>query len=346
MSSRISLLLLATLMAVPLLARPKIDVIVMTNGDRLTCEIKKLDHGLLYAGLDYVDGTVSIDWSKVARLESTQMFAVETEDGMTYTGALRTVESPGGQPRKIEIVESSAQTETAVEQSSVVVAEQFGDSLWRRFSGDLSTGLIYSKGSNNTQYDLGLDLSYKRERSSANLSYSSAFSNSSGANRTTRNQLDFSAEHLMRWNNWYYGGVANFLQSSSQNINFQSTYGGGVGHYFKHTTSTRARVTPGVALQNTLYSHTSGQKNVVGLISGELYMFRFKKTDLTVRPVLFPSLTDPGRVLFNLNAQYKVQIISDLWWNVTLYGNWDNRPPAGFNGSDYGTSTGIAYSFH
>ena len=33
------------------------------------------------SGLDYVDGTISVDWSKVARLESSQLFIVKEENG-------------------------------------------------------------------------------------------------------------------------------------------------------------------------------------------------------------------------------------------------------------------------
>src|ERR1700758_2721242 len=53
------------LAAWPLFARDKVDVLVMNNGDRLTCEIKGLSSGALYVGLDYVQGTVQVDWSKV-----------------------------------------------------------------------------------------------------------------------------------------------------------------------------------------------------------------------------------------------------------------------------------------
>src|SRR5215469_16483388 len=69
------------LLAVPLTARDKIDVLIMKNGDRMTCEVKGLDAGVLYVSFDYIDGTASVDWSKVARLESDQLFVVKTAGG-------------------------------------------------------------------------------------------------------------------------------------------------------------------------------------------------------------------------------------------------------------------------
>jgi hypothetical protein len=32
-------------------------------------------------------------------------------------------------------------------------------------------------------------------------------------------------------------------------------------------------------------------------------------------------------------------------WNFTFYGNWDNRPPPGFTRSDYGTTSGLSWTF-
>jgi hypothetical protein len=42
---------------------------------------------------------------------------------------------------------------------------------------------------------------------------------------------------------------------------------------------------------------------------------------------------------------YYIKIISDLKWNISFYGNWDNEPPPGLNGSDYGTSSGLSWTF-
>jgi hypothetical protein len=40
-----------------------------------------------------------------------------------------------------------------------------------------------------------------------------------------------------------------------------------------------------------------------------------------------------------------VKLFSNLKWNVSFYGNWDNRPPPNFSGSDYGSSSGLSWTF-
>ena len=46
------------LVAAPGFARPKTDVVVLDNGDRITCEIKKLQRGKLTISTD-ASGTIS-----------------------------------------------------------------------------------------------------------------------------------------------------------------------------------------------------------------------------------------------------------------------------------------------
>src|SRR6266480_1493922 len=57
MNTRFLLLTLALLFPVQLYARDKTDIMVMTNGDRLTCEVKGLDAGVLYVSFDYIEGS-------------------------------------------------------------------------------------------------------------------------------------------------------------------------------------------------------------------------------------------------------------------------------------------------
>ena len=59
----------------------------------------------------------------------------------------------------------------------------------------------------------------------------------------------------------------------------------------------------------------------------------------------FPALSEPGRARFATNASYYIKMFKNLSWNVSFYGNWDNRPPANFSGSDYGSSSGITWTF-
>src|SRR5271165_1402804 len=166
MNIRAAALCSVLLLAAPLLARDKTDIIVMKNGDRLTGEIKALDSGVLYVNMDYILGTSSVQWSKVHHLDSTHLFLLKTEDGSTYTGILSTAPTPGERPMKIESVEST-ERKVVIERSQIIKIGETSDKFWQRFNGEINTGIIYSKGNQSTQYSLSSEVEYPRERWSA-----------------------------------------------------------------------------------------------------------------------------------------------------------------------------------
>lgn len=348
MSTKIIVVGFVLLLTTPGLAREKTDVLVMRNGDRMTCEIKGLSAGVLYVSFDYIDGTASVDWSKVARVESLHLFVVKTESGTVYTGTLESTDTSAGRPVQIRVIETPGKG-AVVERSQIVKMVGTSDKFWERFNGAISAGVIYSKGNQSTQYSFGSEAAYVRERWGAQSSFDSNLSSSAGVNASTRNSLRLGAFHLLPSKNWFYSGLSDFLQSSEQGISLESTLGGGIGRYLRNTNRMSISMVGGAAWQSTTYQPSTlplGQQNLAtGLITAEAKFFRFSKTSLSASVALFPAISDPGRVRADTNASFYVKLFSDLKWNVTWYGNWDNRPPTSLSGSDYGTSSGLTWTF-
>lgn len=336
------------LLAAPLLARDKTDVIVMDNGDRMTGEIKGLSGDVLLVSLDYVDGNLSLQWSKVARLQSTQLFLVQLRDGSIHTGALGTADMSGGKPLAIQIA-GSTDRKVEVDKSQVVRVDETSKSFYKRLTGDIDLGAVYSKGNNSTQYNLGSSVEYLRERWGLEASFNSNLSASSGADTATRNQFGMKGWRRVRRTNWYYSVFGGFLQSSVQGINLQSTLGGGLGRFLKNTNRVRFTVLGGAAWQSTDYQKAIvpiGRQEVYGgVVATDLKVFLFKRTNLDFNWMLFPAISDPGRVRFETNASYYLKLFKNLNWNLSFYGNWDTRPPTSFAGADYGYSLGLKWTF-
>jgi len=196
---------------------------------------------------------------------------------------------------------------------------------------------------------LGSETEYVRERWNAKANFSSTLASSTGTNASTRNALGLSALRLLPWNNWFYSGLGTFLQSSEQGINLQTTVGGGIGRYLKNTNRASISLLGGVAWLQTNYKPSLvplGATNVgSALIAADVRLFKFSKTNLSATATVLPALSEPGRVRIDANASYYVKLFSNLSWNISFYGNWDNQPPPGFSGSDYGTSSGLSWTF-
>jgi hypothetical protein len=227
--------------------------------------------------------------------------------------------------------------------------DETASTIWQRFNGDIGLGVIYSKGNQSTQYNFSSSLNYPRERWSASAAYNSTLSSSTGRSPATRNELNLNLERLLRWNNWYYTGLADFLQSSEQGIQLQSGIGGGIGRYLVNDNRSTISLFGGLVWQRINYQQmivpSLTQNAASALIGSEVRLFRFNKTNLSVSATLLPAITESGRVHFNLNTSYYVKLWSNLTWNISFYGNWDNQPPPTFSGSDYGSSSGVSWRF-
>lgn len=341
-------LIVILILIFPLSAQTRNDVVVMKNGDRLTCEIVSLNDGVLSVKLDYADGTVSLQWSNVARVEGKRLFIVKTEKGMVYTGTLGTVDTPGDKEVTIEVAKTP-DTKVALPSNDVVTIGTTADRFLQRFNGDINIGMSYAKGNQSTQYNLNSSIEYPRDRWRAEATFSSNLSSTAGVKSSTRNSFAFRADRLLRWNNYFYTGGLSLLQSSEQGIKLQTNFNGGVGYYLRHSSRIKISVMGGLGWQRTDYVGTgtsrSTQNTAAAIISTDLRFFRFKKTTLNLDATLLPSISEPGRIYFKLRQSYYVKLFSNLSWNISFYGNWDNRPPAGLSGSDYGTSTGLGWTF-
>ena len=334
--------------ALPLSAREKSDVIVLKNGNRITCEVKSLQSNTLYISVDFILGTLSVDWTKVDHIESKQLFVVKTRDGTVYRGTISTPKTLGGRPEEIEVLQVT-EKKVVLQREQVVQASETSAKFWQRFNAQVSSGYSFTKGNESSQYNLSTELNYVEERWSAGMDYNSNLSSSIGSSTSTRNDLTLSGRRLLRWKHWYYTGIGDFLQSSTQGIQLQSTLGGGIGRNIKNTGSTFLTVYGGLAWQQINYNQAiiagNTQHVTSALIGTNLQLFRFDRTTLQVKANLLPGVSEPGRLHFTLNSTYYVKLWGKLNWNFTFYDNWDNRPPPGFAGSDYGTTTGLSISF-
>ena len=321
----------------------------MKNGDRMTGEVKRLENGVLQVDLDYVDGTVAVDWQKVLRIESTALFLVQLQDGSTYSGTVVSRESSAGVPIRITI-QAEGQQIVTFERSKVVRVTQTSESVWERLSGDITMGATYSKGNSTAQYNFGSEVAYRETHWGGRLSYDSNLASSAGATSATRNQLDLIVYHELPWKNYFYAGTGGFLESSVQGLQQQTTLGFGVGRILKNTSRVRLTVLGGFGWQTASYvplAQTERPQNTsLALLSSNLQVFRFKKTRLNIDTGLAPAITPrTDRLFFRSNASYYLKLFGSVDWNFSFYGNWDTQPPAHLPDSDYGTSTGLSWTF-
>ena len=124
------------------------------------------------------------------------MCPAKTQNGSVYSGKVSTVETPDGQTVKIQVAQTPDE-KVVIDRKQIVTLDRTSDKFWQRFNGDISTGLLYSKGNKATQYNVSSSVEYPRDRWSARASFNSALSASSDATASTRNHVDLSSLRLL-----------------------------------------------------------------------------------------------------------------------------------------------------
>jgi putative salt-induced outer membrane protein YdiY len=341
-----SLFIASLLFGNPADAKRNDDLVVMKNGDRFTGEIKKLDHGILYFKSSYMLESVQLDWAQVDKLESKDQFFVALQNGKRYTGG---IEKVGGTESLTPIVRLDTEGRAIeIKQADVISIQQSEGSFWSQLNGSIDYGLSYSSGNSALSSSLGAGVEYQRTKGYVGLTTSSQFSSQSSGRSTNRYTLDGQYFRLLS-PQWFYGGLLDLLKSDQQDLNLRTTIGAAFGRTVIRTDRTSLRIFAGTVFSRERYfpqaNMTPLQQNAEGLLGAKFYTFRFKVLDLRSSLLVYPSLTDAGRVRISSDSNMHIELIKDFYWDLHLYENFDSRPPVHAARNDLGVTTGLGWKF-
>ena len=322
--------------------RTKTDVVYFRNGDKITCEIKSLTQGQLTLKPDYTAQSFVVDWNKVARIESHQQFVITDPDGEYYIGSI----SGNADDHTVTIVGVNKST---LPQNSVVDIEQLGTSFVKRLSGAISIGLSLTQSNSQKTFTTQTNLKYQDQKRIFTATTNSQFATQEKVSDTNEISAKTSLFHQIKESNWYSGGLANFLSSSEQQIDLESTLGGAAARRLIYTNKTNLTGIAGLAytnLQPSSGSSSSGKTNTLdSVLAVQFSTFRFDSTTFTSSLWLYPSLSSPGRVRLNFNQDLYYKFFGNFYINVSFFDNYDNEPVVGAPPNNLGASSSIGWSF-
>ena len=339
-----TLIALLLLVACPMFAKRKDDVVVMKNGDKFTGEIKGLERGELIFQADYMEDSVHLDWKRVEVLESKDTFIIALSDGRRLTGTIRQVAASNGEDFQILGGGLSVQ----VSSPDVITIEQREASFWNQLTGSVNYGFGFDSGNNSTNSSLAADVALNTAKNSVRAAASSAFASQSNAQNTNRFTFDsLYARSLTP--RWIAAGLFSLLKSNQQDLNLRSTYGGGIGRKLVQTDRTTLIAIGGAAYSHESYFPQPGKEpvhnNLESLFGVTFSTFRFKTLNINSQMLLFPSLTDPGRFRLSSQSNLRIELMRNFNWNFQVYENYDTRPPINAPKNDLGLTNSLGWTF-
>lgn len=328
----------------PAMAAPRTDVVVLVNGDRITCEIKSLEHNRLKVSTDHM-GTVYIEWDKIARLQTDQYLLLERSDGVRYYGRLK----PGDEDGRLQVDRGDTRsTPENVAMAAVVRAQPIeGGSLIDRLDGYVSAGLDFTKASDRRSFDLAGGLSSRSRIREWALDGSANVTDDSAGATSERYQLQGDWRQFRRERDFWLG-FGGLERNTELDLNLRASGGAGLGRYFVQTNSAEWLGGFGLAYSHENYTGGETFDSLEAVLTTAFSIFRydFPETDIGGNLTLLPSLTQSGRYRAEADLRAKYEFVDDLYFELKVYGSYDSQPPSeDTEKSDYGVVTSLGYSF-
>lgn len=322
----------------------KDDIVVLDNGDRLTGEIKGVQNGMLYFKSDRAIGTLQLDWKTVRYIQSKARFEFETREGKLYIGYPGPSQDGSTIDGQIHLrLENNSTIQLQI--SDILSVRELQENFWARFDLSLDAGITFTQANSQTQTNVQASLIFTNPRYTLSANLNSLFSSQKDADDTSRQELVFLGNRYIS-RPWETFGIAYFLRDNEQELNLRMTLGAGLRRMFLKGNRTRFSGVAGLAYTKENYFDEVDNRNSLEALTGlEFSSYRFRSSEVNAYVFVYPSLTEAGRIRVDSNSYWKWEIVKDLYWKVSMFNNYDNKPPEGTPNNNFGVTSSIGWTF-
>jgi hypothetical protein len=323
------------------LGAPKTDVVVFQNGDRLTGEVKGLEHGRLSLSTDHA-GTVKIELAIIASVTSRQVLQIELTDGQRYLGHVYATSTPGrlrvaaeGEGDGSELAFSKVVRAVPIEQGALV----------KRLDGYVTAGYDYTKANELQQLTFSGGLSLRDERAQWTLDGATTVTTQQAVEDTSRFDVTGLHRHFLPDRRFWQAFLV-FEANDELGLDLRSILGGAYGSYLVQDRQQEWSAYAGLAATREDFETQDTSESLELVLGTQYSFFRYDdpEASLNARLNVLPSLTESGRVRSEARLASRYEIVDDLFFELSLYGSYDTDADAATK-SDYGLTTSLGYSF-
>jgi len=321
------------------------DIIVMKNGDRITGELKKLEHGVLYIEPEYVSEAYGVDWFQVASIQSAAAYQVVLKNGNRAAGKIERVAPDDASEADFKVYAQDQEVSTRA--GDVVEIKTSKERFLRQLTGSIDLGYNFTSGNSQTTLSTGANASYLSTKWTGAGSITSSFSGQTGGSTTNLQQTSASAGRFLNSNSTLVG-VTNFLHSSQQSLDLRATFGAGFGHYWVRSNRAILGTIFDLAYNHEKFTSVSGsptQQNIEGLLGVQYQRFYFSRYQLLTQFFAFPGLSDTGRILATTKTTFSVKLVNNFHTDFSFWDNFDSRPPISAKKNELGISESLGWTF-
>ena len=338
----------ATIPQVSVSAAADDDWVLLISGELLKGEIIDMYHGELLFDSEILD-EVSIDWDDIKEIRTNKPMSLRLNRRETITGNISFKDDA------VIVKEADGQT-YEVKRDDVVSMVQMSTSELDKWSFELGAGINIQRGNTNeTAYSANANIKRETALTRFNLNYLGNYTRTNSATTTSNQLINSYFDYYLDKRIFLRPAFGQYYHDPFQNLDFQGTFGAGVGYQIYESSTLEWEVVAGPIYQLTRYdSVPSGSKRSVGS-PGALVATNYSYDitgDLTLDGDYQVVVTERNSGLinakFNTTLSYEINDLLDI--NTSLIWNYIADPAQASDGttpssSDVSLIFGIGLSY-
>jgi putative salt-induced outer membrane protein YdiY len=316
------------------------DRIYLKNGDVITGSMKELDRGKLRVKTRTMD-TVYVNWVVIESIDSDKYLRVGKADGTFNYGVIRQSDLSDG----LVIEDHGQEVEVPILAVSTIQPIRVQESFWRRLDVDVKAGIDYKTASDILLINLSSNVKFREEKYEIEIAANWNETSRTEDNNSSRADLVGDYTRFLR-DRWFWKATTGFETNEELGLDLRTLVAGTAGRYLIQNPTLRFEVNAGLA-GNYEERQDGTTTSAEGLIrsSFEIFKHTLPITRLSASVSVFPGITESGRLRVSTNVNLRNEIVRSVFWDLTFFSTFDNRPPEGAEQEDYGIVTSIGASF-
>jgi hypothetical protein len=317
----------------------QLDTIVVSSGDIITGEIKKMSRGVVTIETPYSDSDFKIEWSKVTSVSSKGTFIVSLKSGERIITTIRTKYSDS---LTVELYKDGKGVTVAI--ADIVFIKGVDEGFIDRLSASIDFGYTLTKANNLKQFSSRSSLGYLANNWSADASLDAVRSSQDSVESTSRTDASATFSYFL-WKSWFIYASVNFLQNDEQKLKLRSTPRVGIGNYITQTNHLYWSLYIGASWNNENYTDPTipNRSDAEANIGTELNLFDIGDFRFLTSLSFFKTLNVGSRKRADFKIDMKYDLPLDFYIGLGYTLNYDSQPVEGASESDYVFQTSFGW---
>lgn len=314
------------------------DTLVLTNGDRIIGEFKKMDRGVLTIKTPYSSSDLKVKWKKVKTIKSSERFLITAANGERYK--IKGLEVNNDYEDSLVLNDANP----FISFDNIVFIKPVKDSFVSRLNASISFGYNFSKASNLSQLTLASTLGYTSDYYSIGTTFNSIRSSQDKVEEVQRTSAEMAFNYFLK-RDYFLVFQSEYLSNSEQKLKLRMTNKLGFGKYFIHNNRLYLAGALGAAWNNEEYEEIVDESRNSAEVYAALEVNLFDINDLSLASGItaYPSLTEKNRIRTDFKIDLKYDLPLDLFVKLGFNYNYDNKPVEGASYDDYIIRTTVGW---